>query len=1435
VIDPADRTTSEPPQRGTERPLTWSQHLLWMGQQLTPDAPLYNMLLAFELRGVIDPVLFERAWQSVVQHSDALRMTIAHQDPPRMRLRDAGPPSVTFVDVSAAPDVDHAAEQWMRVRSARALDVSAQLHDCALLRLGPERFIWFLNQHHLVTDAWSSALVFEAVSDAYRTLEDSGFIKPHALPAYESYQAYLEQFSETAPARAARAHWGGLRDSGRAPLPLYGKRRGLATSTRTERIVLSLGAERSGRIAALASHERGLTSHASTFAVFAAFVAGFAARVSGESDVAIGTLSHNRPTALLKQTIGVCVELFPLTLHVDSGQSFRQLIADARGSATALLRHALPGTSDPGINRSLNVVLNYINATFPPFAGRPSAARLLHSGHGDSGHDLRVQVHQFSGANEFTVLLDVAVDRFNAAETDTLATHFMNFVDAVVDDPDAPIETANLLSLTEVVQLRQAVSGADVAEMAPTSPATVLESIRVMVKRHPDREAVMSDGVVWSYRELYAKALGVARALDEIDVRGKSVALGVRRSADAVAAILGVMEAGGAYVPLDPAAPRERTNFILEQTRAAALVHAADEWAQPAVPTVDMRRTLAVEADPAIEVASRPLPASTDLAYVLFTSGSTGAPKGVMVEHGALSQYAHWAAREYLTDEHHQRFALCTALSFDLTVTSIFAPLVTGGSIVVYPDRNQAVDLAVLDALADDVVDVIKLTPSHLSLMAARHPGRLRTLIVGGEDLRRDVAVAGRALLGPAGRLLNEYGPTEVTVACAIHAFDATVDTSGSVPVGRPIPGATIAIVDANGRLAPIGVVGEIVVGGRGVARGYINNPEQTRSRFVADPLAPGRSAYRTGDAGRWRPDGTLEFWGRLDRQVKVQGVRIEPAEIEAVLAEHPSVTSCAVVAMAAEPLAARTAVRHCTVCGIASDHPDARMDSGDTCSLCLTFDGYRDKASQYFGRLDELTLLLRDRAQRSTGPFDCIMLLSGGKDSSYALCRLVELGFHVLALTLDNGYISEGAKANVRRVTAHLGVPHEFMTSPAMEKIFVDSLEKFSNVCQGCFKTLYTLAFNIALERGIPSIVTGLSRGQFFETRLTEELFFGATTTRKGLELVVLDARKAYHRADDFVNSVLDTRAFASDEVFERVEFVDFYRFCDVDLDDMLGYLDRVVPWVRPADTGRSTNCLINDVGIHVHKLERGFHNYALPYSWDVRLGHKQRDAALEELDDAIDGQRVEQILGALGYTPKPAAHSAGAQLTALYTGSGDVSPSELRSFLGRRLPAYMVPSRFVHVETIPLTLRGKVNMVALEELARASAATVPTRVVPPSTPTEHALCRLWASALRTSSCGIDDNFFDLGGDSIAAIRLAARASGEGLEFTANDLFRHQTVRELAKFVDAGRRTGISEVPLTMGDTVGAATAPSAAALAQIGRLLARADRPARIDADRG
>ena len=373
-----------------------------------------------------------------------------------------------------------------------------------------------------------------------------------------------------------------------------------------------------------------------------------------------------------------------------------------------------------------------------------------------------------------------------------------------------------------------------------------------------------------------------------------------------------------------------------------------------------------------------------------------------------------------------------------------------------------------------------------------------------------------------------------------------------------------------------------------------------------------------------------------------------------------------------------------------------------------------------------------------------------------------------------------------MRRVTGQLGVELEIATTPAMNAIFRDSLARFSNVCNGCFKTIYTLAMRRAHELGIPVVVTGLSRGQMFETRLTEEMFEGGRVRPEEVDEAVLASRKAYHRADDEVSRSLDVGVFRNDQIFEQVQIVDFYRYSDVPMDELYAYLQKTVPWVRPEDTGRSTNCLINDAGIFVHKAERGFHNYALPYSWDVRMGHKTRDEALDELNDDIDESNVRRILSEVGYEPREAGGEH-VTLEAFFVATDGETPSadDLRSRLAEHLPAPLIPSQFRQVDSIPLTVHGKVDEDAL--LAGSEPASESDRVYEsPDGPVEEYLADLWREELAVERVGAGDSFFELGGTSLLAMRVMLRLCEEfDIDLPLESAFSHPTLRGLSRVAE--------------------------------------------------
>jgi amino acid adenylation domain-containing protein len=934
---------------------------------------------------------------------------------------------------------------------------------------------------------------------------------------------------------------------------------------------------------------------------------------------------------------------------------------------------------------------------------------------------------------------------------------------------------------------------------------TIVELFEAQVARTPDEDAIRFADRSLTYRELNDRANQVAVHLGACGVGpDQLVALYMEHSIEVVCAILGVLKTGAAYVPVDPASPKERLAFMLRDIAAARAgavpvvvtqSHLEDGVPENAAQVVKLDADFATigsypVANPERRIASRP----DSLAYVIYTSGSTGTPKGVMIEHRSLVNYIWWAKDQYSRDERLD-WPLFSSLAFDLTVTSIFTPLISGGRIVVIREDPGMPGMAIFKVIEDGTVDIVKLTPAHLAMIKDMNLAatKIRKLIVGGEDFKTALARDITRTFGRRVDIYNEYGPTEATVGCMIHRYDVDTDLALSVPIGIPAANTGVYILDEQLRPVPTtGVIGEMYVAGDGLARGYLNRPELTEQKFLIakDPRQTEPAAtlrlYKTGDLARWGTDGRMEFLGRADHQVKVAGARIELGEVEARLLQHDAVRECVVDIV--NPLAIRSAKRltHCTRCGLASNVPGASYDAAGVCNVCRGLDTYVEKAQAYFKTPDALKALVAEMQATRTGEYDCLVLLSGGKDSTYMLYQLCDLGLKPLVFTLDNGFISDEAKTNIRRVVDSLSVDLVMGGTPHMNEIFVDSLKRFANVCNGCFKTIYTLATNLAHEKGIRYIVTGLSRGQFFETRLTEEVFQHEDFDVAKLDDLVLEARKAYHRREDAVSCHLEVDIFRDDGVFRDIQFVDFYRYWSVPLAELHAYLRQRTPWLRPSDTGRSTNCLINDVGIYVHKKQRGYHNYALPYSWDVRLGQKTRAEAMAELDDEIDEPRVQQIMNQIGYEePAESTETSINRLAAYYVSDKALTTAELRAHLATWLPDYMLPTYFVRLDKLPLTTNGKVDRHALPALAYENMQPAHD-VVGPRTETEKALAAIWRELLVVENIGINDDFFDLGGQSLVAIKAVSRIQDTfEVDLPLRNLFERPTIAGLAEVID--------------------------------------------------
>jgi len=1002
--------------------------------------------------------------------------------------------------------------------------------------------------------------------------------------------------------------------------------------------------------------------------------------------------------------------------------------------------------------------------------------------------------------DDWDLFFDVNCDVFDQISGERSVAHFKKFLSRLFENRKAKISDLSLVAKAEKSFLlqRSEKSLSDMSDDSDSFESTrdILKSVTEHFIHKPSAIAAIKGEHKLLFSELEIESNKLAIAIKELALSSSIVAIYMPRSIELLIAIVAVLKAGCAYVPLDSKWPKKRVKRLCSLANVDCVITSQDavsNFKKFECPRINVRfhETLKIEIDGSLqkqdflvgEELILPEVSEDKVAYIIYTSGSTGEPKGVLVSRKNLNSYVSWAAKKYVTGNQRGDFALHSSIGFDLTVTSIFVPLLLGATMHIYPESDENGDFSVIDACEDDAAEIIKLTPAHLSLLIEMNKPskRIKTFIVGGENFPRDLAIKAKLLFGEDIRIFNEYGPTEAVVGCMWHEFDAKADLDVSVPIGSSRSGMAIYLLDEACNPVPDGVLGEIYIGGNLLANGYLYDDELTSKKFLNTPWYPERKLYKSGDLARFEPNGNLIYLGRKDDQVKIRGARVELEEIRSTVMLHQEVTTCHVSAVKDMVKQELEELKNCKICGIGSDYPGIEIDSSGRCHICKDFDQFRDRTLNYFKNLTEFEHLISRIAKKRSGDYDCLFLLSGGKDSTYALYSVARMGFSIFAMTLDNGYISEEAKVNVRRTVADLEIDHEFVSVERMNEIFADSLQRHSSVCYGCFKTIYTLATNIAHQKGIPAIVTGLSRGQLFETRLNKGTLDNGSIDIEKIDKDVLENRKIYHRIKDKVTEVLNMDLFENDEIFDQVQFVDFYRYCDVSMEEMYKFLEQQAPWVRPKDTGRSTNCLINDAGIYVHKKKMGYHNYALPYSWDVRLGHKQRDSALEELNDRIDVSRVKEILKEIDYQePEVDLPADQPRIVAYFSAKRAIESKELREFVGDCISDQAVPSYFVQLDTIPLTVNGKVDTTKLPD-PRFQRPNLKEVLVPPDSKTEMWLTEIWQRTLRIEKIGVHDNFFELGGDSIIAIQIVANANKEGLELTPNQIFQYPTVSSLS------------------------------------------------------
>ncbi|APA68033.1 non-ribosomal peptide synthetase [Janthinobacterium sp. 1_2014MBL_MicDiv] len=889
-------------------PLSFQQQRLWFLQRYESRSTAYNLCRAFRLEGPCDGAALQAALRALVQRHAVLRT--------RFEERDGLPLQIVEEHVSlalvreTAPATDAAAVEWLAARLRREADTPFDLGAAPLLRAtlidcGREHAVLMLSMHHIVSDAWSNPVLIRDLAQAYRAAQ-AGMPGLPALPLqYADYAAWQRAMLQGAHLDEELAYWTAYLGQDVPALNLPVLADGPAPVQASGSHAFALPPALAGAALAFCRAEQ-CTPFVILMAAWQLVLAG----LSGQRDFAVGVPNAGRNRHEVHELIGFFVNTQVYRARLAPGLTPRTLCRRVRGEALAALNHAeLPFEllldamrieRDLSRNPLFQVLFNLRHegaaaSAVPVLDGL--CVSLLSEAQVEAKFDLSLDVA--IGADGVTASLEYRTALFDGAGIAALASYFVNVLAAMLERPDAVLDGRGLLSAAQgTALLRQGRN-----EGGPWNDLPVHAQFELQAVLHPDALALLHEDEALSYRALNLRANRLAHAL-LAQGAGPEVRIGiaVERSVDMLAGLLAILKTGAAYVPLDPGYPAERLAYMIADSGMALLLTQASVLPRlilPAnLPVQLVERPSALEHDP----GHAPLP--QQLAYVIYTSGSTGKPKGVGIAHQALSRHAQVSVGFFgLTAQ--DRVLQFSTLNFDGFVEQAWPTLCIGAALVLRgPELWDSETF--YQALHRYRISVADLTTAYWSLLAQdfalqgpRDYGALRQVHAGGEAMPPEALQAWRQAGMRHIRLLNTYGPTEATVTAATLDCAPYLDGAApaQMPIGLPLAGRALQVLDADMSLVPPGAAGELCIGGALLARGYLGRAALTAERFVPDPHgAPGARLYRTGDLVRWR-GGQLDYLGRIDHQIKIRGFRVELGEIEAQLLAQPGVREAVVVA----------------------------------------------------------------------------------------------------------------------------------------------------------------------------------------------------------------------------------------------------------------------------------------------------------------------------------------------------------------------------------------------------------------------------------------------------------------------------------------------------------------------------------------------------------
>lgn len=871
-------------------PLTHPQKRIWYIEKIHPNTPVYNIGGTVRIKGKINHELLEQAIQLFISRHKSLHLRFCeNSERVRQYICQESDIKLDFIDFTSDKKPKEKFNKWVEDEAKRPFRlVDSRLFYFALYQVSENHCGYLVRFHHIIADGWSIQIMTEQIKDIYLKLMADENVKTDLSSTYEDYIWKEQEYLSSGRLIKHKQFWlekfEDLQDVflNKSSDIITGNRKSFEVDEAVSCMIKDF------------TMNNGMTLNTLFIALYLIYYN----KITGQKDIVIGIPVFNRHGKKEKKIFGMFTSTMPFRFLINSNKSFMEIIDEVSNELMKcyynqkypynLLVQDLE-LRKRGYDNLFNTCINYYNTRHNTDMDGCEVENIeFYNGHQIYG--MQIIIRDWSSSGCLTLDFDYKTEDYTEQEIENLYNHILYLLKQLINNPLQHISVIPMLSEIESNDLAYTFNAT--ARNYPNTK-TISQLFEEQAVKTPDKIVIQHDDKNISYKELNERSNQLARYLVKNDVTKESVVgLIATHSIEVIIGILSIIKAGAVFLPIDPVYPNERINYMLEDSNCGILLTNIHKEISFDGKIIQLNNTHNNEEVSNLSIISFP----DDLIYILYTSGSTGKPKGTMIKHRGVVNYIWWAKKVYI-DHEDEVFPLYSSLAFDLTMTSIFTPIISGSKLIIYNDNDED-EYVLFRILRDHQATIIKLTPAHLSLLKDRsiESSSVKKLIVGGENLTVKLASDIYKVFNKDIEIYNEYGPTETVVGCMIHRYEYEKDTSVSVPIGKPIDNTQIYILNEHHQLIPKGALGELYVSGDGVARGYLNNPKLTQEKFIPNPFRNGELMYKTGDQARFIDDSLIEYAGRIDKQVKIRGYRIELGDIENQIISHKDIIDTVVV-----------------------------------------------------------------------------------------------------------------------------------------------------------------------------------------------------------------------------------------------------------------------------------------------------------------------------------------------------------------------------------------------------------------------------------------------------------------------------------------------------------------------------------------------------------